>query len=248
MRYLLLVILLGLAQIGNGQIAKNLSLGADGSKGNFSSLGLTVKLEIKKDTGKYAWSVNSNYRWSKLSPYGTVHMNLYENEFYTTANLTKTLTGNWKLMGFTENEKSFQRKINLRSSVGLGFGLTIIKTKKYTLNISELILPEYYSSSSNADMNNFTVRASTRFRFDAINSLVKVSSITLFQPAIYSDRQVSFNNNLNIRSTNSITLSLTKKYSIGLLYVLSYQGYPYYINKAVSPLQETASIIVGLTL
>jgi hypothetical protein len=248
MRYLLLVAVLLLAQISNGQIAKNLSLGADGARGNFSSLGLNVKAEIKKDTGKYAWSINSNYRWSEQSPYGTTSMNLYESELYTTANLTKDLGRNWKLMGFTENEKSFQRKINLRSSVGLGFGLSIIKTKKCTLNISELILPEYYSSSSNADMNNFTVRASTRFRFDAIHSLVKVSSITLFQPAIYSDRQVSFNNNLNIRSTNSITLSLNKKYSIGLLYVLSYQGYPYYINKAVSPLQETASIIVGITL
>jgi len=248
MRYLLLVVVLGFAQISHGQIVKNLSLGADGTRGNFSSLGLTVKTEIKKDTGKYSWAINSNYRWSEQSPYGKTSMDLYESEFYTTANLTKSLGNNWKLTAFTEDENSFQRKINLRSSVGLGFGLTVIKTKKCTLNISELILPEYYSSSSNADMNNFTVRASTRFRFDAIHSLVKVSSITLFQPALYSDRQVSFNNNLNIRSTNSIVLSLTKKYSIGLLYVLSYQGYPYYINKAVSPLQETASIIVGITL
>jgi len=248
MRYLLLVTVLLLAQIGNGQIAKNLSIGANGSRGNFSSLGLTVKAEIKKDTGNYNWSINSNYRWSEQSPYGTARMNLYENEFYVTANLTKAIGRNWKLMSFTEDEKSFQRKINLRSSVGLGFGLTVIKTKKCTLNISELVLPEYYSSSSNMDMDNFTVRASTRIRFDAIKSQIKISSITLFQPAIYSDRQVSFQNNLNIRSTNSINLTLTKKYSIGLLYILSYQAYPYYINKAVNPLQETASIIIGLTL
>jgi hypothetical protein len=248
MRYLILVTLLTLSQISNGQIAKNFSLGADGSKGNFSSLGLTVKTEIKKDTGNYTWAINSNYRWSKQSPYGKTAMALYESEFYTTANLTKSLNSNWKLMCFTEDEKSFQRKINFKSSLGIGLVRSILKNTKYTINISEVILPEYYSSSSNTSMNNFTIRASTRFRFDYVNSIVKVSSITLFQPAIYSDRQVSFSNNLNVRSTNSVSVNLNKKYSVGLLYILSYQGYPYYINKAVSPLQENASIIVGISL
>ncbi len=245
MRLLILSIALMLSQLSNGQIAKILSLGADGSKGNFSSLGLTVKSEIKKDSGQYTWSINPNYRWSEQSPYGSHDMNLYENEFYNTANLAKSI-GKWKVLVFNEEERSFQRKINFRGSLGIGLGHSIIKNKSINFNISEVILPEYYSSSSNSDMNNFTIRSSTRIKFDYAKSIFKLASITLFQPAIYSDRNVSFHDNLNIRSTNSVSISVTKKYSVGLLYVLSYQGYPYYINKAVSPLQQTASVMVSL--
>jgi hypothetical protein len=245
MRILILLIVLVLSQLSNGQISKTLSLGADCSKGNFSSVGLTVKAEIKKDSGQYTWSINPNYRWSEQSPYGSHDMNLYENELYNTANLSRQI-GKWKVLLFTEEERSFQRKINFRGSVGIGLGHSIIKNKSVNFNISEVILPEYYSSSSNSSMNNFTVRSSIRIRFDYTKQIFKLSSVTLFQPAIYSDRQVSFHDNLNIRSTNLVSVNVNKRYSVGLLYTLSYQGYPYYINKAVRPLQETASIIVGL--
>lgn len=42
------VLLVGLINSGSAQISKSISLGADGSRGNFSSIGVTVKADIKR--------------------------------------------------------------------------------------------------------------------------------------------------------------------------------------------------------
>lgn len=228
------------------QISKSISLGADGSRGNFSSIGVTVKADIKKDTGKFTWALTPIYRWSEQSPYGQSKMNLYENEFYLTGNIARKF-GAWKILAFTEDEKSYMRNIKLRGSLGLGAAHDILERGGWDISISEVILPEYYWSSIDPTKNNFTVRLSTRFKLEYESSLFKLSSTTLYQPAIFSDREVDYASNLNLRSTNSLTYKIKKGYEIGVLYVYSYQGYPYYINKAVSPSQETASLILKMT-
>jgi hypothetical protein len=139
------------------------------------------------------------------------------------------------------------RKIRLRGSLGLGVARDIVESKGWDLSISEVILPEYYWSSSDQTKNNFTLRLSTRIKLGYETSLFKVSSITLYQPAIFSSNDVDYASNLNMRSTNTLTYKIKKGYEIGVLYIYSYQGYPYYINKAVSPSQETASLILKLS-
>ncbi len=243
MKYLILIIVILSAQLSSAQTTKSLSLGADGSRGNFSSVGVTLKADLKKDAGKYQYAWVSTYRWSEQSAYGKNTLNLYENELYGTGSITKQL-GKWKLMAFTEDEKSYLRKIRLRGSLGLGLGHSIIKARGFDVVISEVILPEYYWSSESVSKNNFTVRASTRFKFEYVKGIFKTSSVTLFQPAVFSTRDVSFNDNLNLRSTNSISFKLNTVIELGVLYTISYQGYPHYLNKAVSPSQETASLMV----
>jgi hypothetical protein len=226
-------------------ISKSISLGADGSRGNFSSVGVTVKADIKKDTGKFTWALSPTYRWSEQSPYGQSAMNLYENEIYLTGNLSRKF-GAWKILAFTEDEKSYMRNIQLRGSLGIGAAHDILERGGWDISVSEVILPEYYWSSIDQTKDNFTVRLSTRFKLEYESSLFKLSSTTLYQPAVFSDREVDYLNNLNMRSTNTVTYKIKKGYEIGILYVYSYQGYPYYINKAVSPSQETASLILKM--
>ena len=245
-KLLISVLLVGLINSGSAQISKSISLGADGSRGNFSSIGVTVKADIKKDTGKFTWALTPTYRWSEQSPFGQTRMNLYEDEFYFTANVARKF-GAWKIMAFSEDEKSYMRKIRLRGSLGLGVARDIVESKGWDLSISEVILPEYYWSSSDQTKNNFTLRLSTRIKLGYETSLFKVSSITLYQPAIFSSNDVDYASNLNMRSTNTLTYKIKKGYEIGVLYIYSYQGYPYYINKAVSPSQETASLILKLS-
>ena len=139
------------------------------------------------------------------------------------------------------------RKIDLRSSAGLGLGVSIIKNKKFDIVFSEVILPEYFWSSIKVSNNNFTVRASSRLRANYESGLIKISSVTLFQPAIYSSREVSFLDNLNMRSTNTIAIKIKKNLEVGLVYTYSYQGYPHYITNAVNPSQETASVLLKYT-
>ena len=245
-KLLISVLLVGLINLGSAQISKSISLGADGSRGNFSSIGVTVKADIKKDTGKFTWAITPTYRWSEQSPFGQTRMNLYEDELYFTANVARKF-GAWKIMAFSEDEKSYMRKIRLRGSLGLGVARDIVESKGWDLSISEVILPEYYWSSSDQTKNNFTLRLSTRIKLGYETSLFKVSSITLYQPAIFSSNDVDYASNLNMRSTNTLTYKIKKGYEIGVLYIYSYQGYPYYINKAVSPSQETASLILKLS-
>lgn len=243
MKYLILISLSLISLAGFGQVKKSISFGGDGTRGNFSAVGVTTKLDLKKDTGTYQWNASGTYRWSQQSKYGSNDMNQYENEIYLTGNISKQI-GKWKIIGFTEDERSYMRKIDLRSSVGLGLGRRLLKTKTLDIVLSEVILPEYYWSGVNTSSNNFTVRASSRLRLDYDNTVFKFSSITLFQPAIYSSREVSFADNLNMRSTNTISVKVKKNLEVGLVYTYSYQGYPYYITKAVSPSQETASVLL----
>jgi len=244
---LLLVLLLLIPIKAVSQTKGFISIGGDWNSGNFKSVGITLRSELKKDSGDYQWAISPNYRWSEQSKVGGGKLNLYENEVYVSGNLTKALKLGWKIVAFSENEKSYLRKIDLRSAAGFGAGHDLINKKGINLSISELILPEYYWSSLDPELNNFTVRGSTRIKIEIVRRSVKFSSISLIQPALYSSRQVGFLDNLNIRSNSTISTKLKDKYEIGVVHNLSYQGYPYYINNTIVPMQQGASIFVKCT-
>lgn len=232
---------------GFSQISKSISLGANGSRGNFSSIGVTIRTELSKDTGRFNWSINPTYRWSEQSRPGESNMTMYESELYLASNLSRRI-GKWKITAFTESERSYMRKIDLRGSLGVGVGYDLIKSKELNLTISEIILPEYYWSAVNNVNDNFTVRSSTRLKLEIQKNSFKFNSMTLYQPAIFTNREVGYLDNLNVRSTNSITMVVSKGLEIGLLYVYSYEGYPAFVNQRVSPTQENISIMIKAIL
>ena len=237
-----------ITSVASAQFSETFSIGGDMFNGNYRAFGVTAKVDVKyKRADRYELSVTTTYRNSQQSKYGTSALVKYEDDLYLTSNLTRPLGSSWKVMSFTENERSFQRRINLRSSIGLGLGVKLVKTDRVEIVVSEVILPEYYWSSVNWIWNNLTIRASTRVRAEVSIGRSKFESVALFQPAVTSTRAVSFNDNLNWRLISTLDLPLTERASVRLMHTMSYEGYPYHINKAVNPLQQTASLMFKLS-
>ena len=242
MRIFLALIFILLTNQSLGQVKGFLSFGGDLNSGNFNSVGVTIKGELKIDTNQKQLTVSPSYRWSEQSS-GTDEMQKYEDELYLTSNLTKSIK-NWKVLGFAEAERSYLRKIDLRSSVGVGAGYEIFNCKGWSVNLSEVLLPEYYWSDVNSQWNNFTVRASTRFKVEYESVILKITSVSLFQPSIFSSRETSFLYNLNARNNTAVSIKIANKYEVGLSYVMTYQGYPAYINSAIRPAQQNSSVFL----
>lgn len=246
MRLFLLTLSLIISTLANSQTIGSISLGGNAVNGNYRAFGFNTKLDLKKTVGKYELASAATYRWSKQSKYGTTDLIQYEDESYLNANISMKLN-RVRFIGFTENERSYMRSIDLRSSIGCGIGYSILTDSVFDILISEIILPEYYWSREDDSYNNSTLRASTRLKFEMDRGPIKVLSVTLFQPAVFSTRKVTFSENLNVRWSNSVDFKVTKRILVGVLHSLSYEGYPYYINKAVQPLQQTASIVLKCT-
>ena len=244
----LLILFYSVAISANAQLSETFSVGGDMFNGNYRAFGITAKVDVRyKQADRYDLSVTTTYRNSQQSKYGTSTLVKYEDDLYLTSNLTRAFGSSWKVIAFTENERSFQRSINLRSSVGLGIGIKLVKTDRVEVVVSEVMLPEYYWSSVNRIWNNLTVRASTRVRAEVSMGSAKFESVALFQPAVTSTRAVSFNDNLNWRLISTLDLPLAERASVRLMHTMSYEGYPYHINKAVNQLQQTASLMIKLS-
>lgn len=242
MRIFLALIFILLTNQSLGQVKGFLSFGGDLNSGNFNSIGLTARGELKIDTNLKQFVISSAYRWSEQSS-GNNELKKYEDELYLTSNLSRSIK-NWKVLGFAEAERSYLRKIDLRSSAGLGAGYEIFNGKGWSINISEILLPEYYWSDVNSQWNNFTIRASTRFKIEYESVIIKITSVSLFQPSIFSSRETSFLYNLNARNNTAVSVKIANKYEVGLSYVLTYQGYPAYINSTIRPTQQNSSVFL----
>lgn len=133
---------------------------------------------------------------------------------------------------FGESENSYLKKIKFRGCLGLGYGYDIFRNDKVTIMISEVILPEEYYSDVNQSDNLFSLRSSTRVKFE-YKGKVTFKSITLIQPSLYSQPHVNFNDNINMRSNNSIDLKITKNMSVSLQTNLNFSTYPVYLDKKI---------------
>ena len=69
-----------------------------------------------------------------------------------------------KFIAFSEQERSFLRKIDLRYDVGAGLGYKIINNKKISFEISGVILPESNTYTVKDD-DILSLRFSTRLKF-----------------------------------------------------------------------------------
>ena len=231
----------------NSQITGSFQGGGNASFGNCSLISFNVGADLKKECSRYAWTFSPSYRWSMRSPYGSNVLGLYEDETYVEASWSKPIGRGWKLIVFTEDERSFLRKIVLRSSLGVGVGQHVFNKGGFTITLSEVILPAYYWSEAKFT-NNMEIRSSTRLKVAYESDKVTVSSVSLYQPAIFSERLVSYEDNLNIRSANSVTFKTSLKFSIGISHLLIYQSYPHYINPSVKLAENNFSLVMKYSL
>ena len=213
------------------QFKGSAQIGGSANFGNYSMINLVESADFSRVTDKSSFSLLPSYRWTKKSAYGSNRLTQYENEPYVSASLTRK-EEEYRIMIFSETEASFLRKEKLRFALGAGIGKTL-KFSNGTISLSEIILPEKYWSNLGKTWDNISVRASTRIKVLVKIKNLDFSTVNLIQPPIWSQKTNRLGDNLNIRSTNTVTLNPMNKISICFTYNLIYQGYPNYINLSV---------------
>jgi hypothetical protein len=168
---------------------------------------------------------------------------LVRREGYTTASISHTLDQRWKLLFFSEADHSYIRKINLRYSGGVGPGYKI-ENNKYEFQLSEVLLTEGLSSENPAVINYFVLRASTRLKFSIKTKFGNLSSVSVIQPAIYTNQGIGLNKHFILRSQNRVEINVSKKTTVGFNYDANYQSYPAFLNTSVKPFDWTTSFFL----
>jgi hypothetical protein len=230
--------------LSNGQ-NYNFSLGGNMTSGNLSSYTLTFKTNLSSSEGR-----SYQFNFSPSIDYGQItnkqgKFELRKREFYSILNYEKQ-RGVLKFYISNEVENSYLRKIELRGSIGFGLSISIIKTNKQKLDISQFILPEIFRSSFNNQKDNLAFRLSTRIRYNLVGEKFKFTNQILIQPAVYTilndGRKVSFKNNTNIRFNQSYDYSISKNISIGISNDIIIQTYTSFINPQVKPFDSNLNL------
>ena len=227
------------AQTDTTKISGNIAIGGNITGGNYSSYTLYLKSELNKqwikDNKQLSWM--PNFQYSKLTTNGISQVR--EREAYSLFNYTKKWQ-HWKFMLSNESEYSYLRKVDFRGSLGVGFAYRFLRGEINQLDISEIILPEVMVSNSGNQYDNLSTRISTRIKYIYNDKKIKISSITLIQPPVYTQQRhgefVEFKDNLNLRSNNTAEVMIRKSTTIGIGNEVIYQSYNTYINNNIKPL------------
>jgi hypothetical protein len=236
---------IGISQSDSLNFKIDLNLGGNVNVGNFTTYNLIFRTD-----NEFRWKQNEivfspKFHYSEILTNG--RLSLREREFYVNYGFTKR-SDKWRTILFGELEHTFLRKIDLRTSFGVGFGKKIFKNKYFEIDVSEVILPELTISDFGKNYDNFAIRASTRLKFIWEREPFKVSSITIFQPSLYTMRnggiQVPLIDNISARSLNNFEVSISKPLSFGVGNEVIIQTYSYYLNPTVMPIDWMISFFI----
>jgi hypothetical protein len=225
------------SQTDSSKLKIEASLAGNATVGNFGSQALILRNNLEWNFKKLELSWSPKFQISQISTNGVYK--LREREIYSTFSLTGR-NKNWKLLFFNEIEHTYLRKIDLRTSLGLGFGKKLIKNKEIELDISEVLLPEFTISQFGKQYDNLALRSSTRLKFVWTKNIFKFSSITLFQPSLLTYKNggqfIEFKDNINLRNVNNIEINPMKWVSFGVGNEIIYQSYPNYVDPLIKPI------------
>ncbi len=231
-------------QTDSTKIKLNLALGGNYTGGNFSLYSFYIKSSVSAEWKNNELNLSPNFQYSQIANDG-VNFKLREREFYYNLSYTRRWN-NFRVLAYNEAENSFLRKVNFRTSAGLGAGYKFIKTKSVELDLSEIILPELLFSNLGSNFDNIAIRLSTRLKFSYTFKNFKISSITIFQPSVYTlkngDTWIRPADNINLRSLNNIEFTPFSWFSIGLGNEVIYQTYSSSIDATIRPVDYNFSV------
>jgi hypothetical protein len=232
------------SQNDSSKLKLNLSIGGNYTGGNFNLYNLFVKSSLSKSWKDNEVYFSPNFQYSQISN-DRVNFKLREREIYYNLSYTKRWD-NFRLLVYNEFENSFLRKVDFRGSMGMGAGVKIFKKRNLELDVSEMVLPEFLLSNFGNNFDNFALRLSTRLKFVFSQNNFKLSSVSLFQPSLYTVKNgtdiINFKDNLNLRSLNSLEYSPLKWFSIGINNEVIFQTYSNSIDSNVSPIDYNISV------
>jgi hypothetical protein len=182
--------------------------------GNYNNYTIGIRYEsiLIKNNNKIDLLISGKKTESEPVP-GAAYV-VRENERYSNLSYSY-IKYKLRYLIFSENESSFLRKINYRTTLGCGIGYKFVSNPATYFDISEALMPEYDRYTNNVNIT--TLRYSTRIKFSYSKYPINFSNISLIQPPIWSSIYVDYTNNMVIRSTTTFDVSINKKLSIGLI-------------------------------
>ena len=210
----------------------NVTIQGNYQLGNFNTVTIGGKLNTSYVKKGHSIDFLTTYKNTQIKINDTSSFSKKEDEKYSLLAYSRVL-GKWKLIALNENEMSFLRKIEMRNNFGVGLGYKFIKNAKTEFEISEVFLNE--NSRYKVDSLNInTFRSSTRIKYVHTVYPFNISCIWFFQPPLWSNKEVGYKDNLNIRANTTFDVNITKKFVIGLSDELIVQTYT---NKISSKLK-----------
>lgn len=197
----------------------NFTIQGNYSAGNFNIISTGIRTDSKLNNKKsnIELSTIGKITGNKTNPDNS--FSLKEKEFYINLSYSHyTKKPKLKFITFSENETSFLRKIWWRTTLGSGYSYKFYDKNNCLLEISEALMTEKIDYVSLPDF--YSVRSSTRVKFIYNKTPFSISSISLVQPLLFSDGNVS---NLIIRSSTSVDVAISKNVKFGIVddYILN---------------------------
>ena len=234
----------------------NILVGGQLTAGNFNNFGFSASSDLRKVHKRDFWSVSPSFRITMLKSSSTSKSyQKKELEFYSNQSYERKYD-KWKFILFSEIEHSYLRKVKFRTDIGIGGGYQFINNKRVLIDLTEVILPDFYISDT-MSRDNFTLRSSTRLKFILRLDPVTISSINLFQPELcgwdfLNGHIINPADNINFRSTTTIDVMIKRGFSIGGKLDYIYQTYPHFISEnsvvKISPYDIVTSVYIKWTI
>jgi hypothetical protein len=195
------------------------------TSGNFNNYSVGFRTDTKFTKGYNNFEFSTSGKLTEIKTTPTANYSLKEKEAYS--NLTYSFSKlNNKFLIFTENEYSYLRKINWRGNLGVGYGFKFLNKNNNIFEVSEAILPERIIYKNKSELTS--VRVSTRIKILLNKYPFSLSCITLLQPNLYNDAYVNWSDNMIVRNSTSVSVSVTKQIGIGIINDYVMNTYTYY--------------------
>lgn len=233
----LVLLFLLVSSIGYCQVRTNTSVGMNYSEGNSGILLGSLQSSIQFDSSKLYGNISPYFCYSQVKS-GNIWTPKQRESYLSTSLQLRHRKINLYL--FTDFENSLQKKYNFRGSIGLGIG-RYYDTKNIHISTSLALMPEYYNSIYNQDER--TLRLSLRFHLETKGNVV-FKTTTLVQPSIFMDPFIGYENNFNLRSTNTILVPINKNLSIGGQVMISTCTLSEYTTTTIRATDITSSFIL----
>ena len=223
------------------KIKADVAFGLNLNGGNNPLYGGNVRVNYSRGKGPWEFAINPTFNINYVS--SDDEIKLARREGYNTISVGRDLSQKWKIIGFSETDHSYIRKVNLRWNGGFGPGYKW-ENNKYELGISEIILVEGLNSENPLVKDYFVLRASTRVKIGIKTKFGSLSSITLMQPAFYTNQGISTSEHFILRSQNKLEFNISKNTTTGFTYDANYQAYPAYLSGNVKPFDWGTSFFI----
>ena len=217
-----------------------LGLGGNYSVGNANVFGFTSNNFVSYTSLRREWSMTPSFIYTQVQQDN--EFKTKQRELYITGSVQQRRNRD-KIFSSFEIENSLVKQIRLRSSIGLGWSFDILRTDKTKLIISEAAVYESYLSDILINKNLQSIRASTRIRFTNTNR-INTDIVALIQPAIWDDRELKIQDNINMRIVATFAIPINKKIQFGLTSTLNGSTYSTYVNPSVKPIDVVTSFSI----